>query len=53
MLERHGSRRNVRIPMMVYDCDLIADIDYVRVVLMNYREDGITPFVTIWKHGLN
>lgn len=22
------------------------------VVLMNYREDGITPFVTVWKHGL-
>lgn len=22
------------------------------VVLMNYREDGVTPFVTIWKHGL-
>jgi hypothetical protein len=23
------------------------------VVLMNYREDGVTPFVTIWKHGLS
>ena len=23
-----------------------------RVVLLNYREDGITPFVTIWKYGL-
>jgi len=22
------------------------------VVLLNYREDGITPFITIWKHGL-
>ncbi|KEZ45394.1 hypothetical protein SAPIO_CDS1681 [Scedosporium apiospermum] len=22
------------------------------VVLLNYREDGITPYVTIWKHGL-
>ncbi|KAF4637886.1 hypothetical protein G7Y89_g193 [Cudoniella acicularis] len=22
------------------------------VVLMNYREDGSTPFVTVWKHGL-
>jgi len=21
-------------------------------ILMNYREDGITPYVTIWKHGL-
>jgi len=23
------------------------------VVLLNYREDGITPFVTVWKHGLS
>lgn len=23
------------------------------VVLMNYREDGTTPFVTLWKHGLS
>jgi len=23
-----------------------------RVVLMNYREDGVTPYVTVWKHGL-
>ncbi|KAK7538905.1 microtubule/calcium-binding protein [Phyllosticta citricarpa] len=22
------------------------------VILLNYREDGITPFVIIWKHGL-
>lgn len=22
------------------------------VVLLNYREDGITPFVIIWKYGL-
>lgn len=22
------------------------------VVLLNYREDGITPFITVWKHGL-
>jgi len=22
------------------------------IVLMNYREDGTTPFVTVWKHGL-
>ncbi|KAL1296740.1 hypothetical protein AAFC00_000210 [Neodothiora populina] len=23
------------------------------VILLNYREDGVTPFVTIWKHGLS
>lgn len=22
------------------------------VVLLNYREDGVTPYVTIWKHGI-
>ncbi|KFX87160.1 hypothetical protein V490_08488 [Pseudogymnoascus sp. VKM F-3557] len=22
------------------------------VALMNYREDGVTPFITVWKHGL-
>ena len=26
-------------------------IDY-RVILLNYREDGVTPYVTVWKHGL-
>lgn len=26
--------------------------NYRRVVLLNYREDGITPYVTVWKHGL-
>lgn len=23
-----------------------------RVILLNYREDGVTPYVTIWKHGV-
>jgi hypothetical protein len=22
------------------------------VVLLNYREDGVTPYVTVWKHGV-
>ncbi|RKF64027.1 Translationally-controlled tumor protein-like protein [Erysiphe neolycopersici] len=22
-------------------------------VLLNYRDDGITPYVTVWKHGLS
>ena len=22
------------------------------VILLNYRDDGVTPFVTVWKHGL-
>lgn len=27
--------------------------DFGRVVLMNYRDDGVTPYVIIWKHGLS
>ncbi|KAK7187782.1 hypothetical protein DPSP01_010832 [Paraphaeosphaeria sporulosa] len=23
------------------------------VILLNYREDGVTPYVTVWKHGLD
>lgn len=23
-----------------------------RVVLLNYREDGVTPYMTFWKDGL-
>ncbi|KAH6644504.1 translationally controlled tumor protein-like protein [Boeremia exigua] len=23
------------------------------IVLLNYREDGTTPYVTVWKHGLS
>ena len=23
-----------------------------RNVLLNFREDGVTPFFTVWKHGL-
>jgi len=23
------------------------------VILLNYREDGVTPYVTVWKHGLS
>lgn len=43
--------------MYVLSCSLynlrlvLTSID--RVVFLNYREDGITPYVTIWKHGLS
>ncbi|KAF2815963.1 microtubule/calcium-binding protein [Mytilinidion resinicola] len=23
------------------------------VILLNYREDGVTPYVTVWKHGVS
>ncbi|KAM0352410.1 hypothetical protein ACHAPU_002077 [Fusarium lateritium] len=23
------------------------------VVLLNYREDGVTPYITVWKHGVS
>ena len=29
-----------------------ANDRFNRVVFLNYREDGITPYVIIWKHGL-
>ena len=32
--------------------ELPANITVVRHVLIDFREDGITPFATIWKHGL-
>lgn len=25
---------------------------FCRIVLMNYREDGVTPYVIVWQHGL-
>ena len=36
----------------MYGVVLVADFS-LRVVLLNYREDGVTPYVTIWKHGLS
>lgn len=24
-----------------------------RIALLNYREDGVTPYITVWKHGLS
>jgi hypothetical protein len=27
-------------------------INVNRVVLLNYREDGVTPYVIVWKHGV-
>lgn len=24
-----------------------------RLVFVNYREDGMTPYFTFWKHGMN
>jgi hypothetical protein len=31
---------------------LEQDLTGCRVVLLNYREDGVTPYVTVWKHGV-
>lgn len=31
----------------------MVDTDRVnRIVLLNYREDGTTPYIVVWKHGL-
>ncbi|TQS35608.1 hypothetical protein Golomagni_03968 [Golovinomyces magnicellulatus] len=35
------------------DPDAILDTsDSIRVILLNYREDQVTPYITIWKDGL-
>jgi len=31
---------------------LSPQTELCRVILLNYREDGVTPYVTVWKHGL-
>jgi hypothetical protein len=23
------------------------------IILLNYREDGTTPYIIVWKHGLD
>jgi len=30
----------------------VSDYFLTSVVLLNYREDGVTPYITIWKAGL-
>jgi hypothetical protein len=30
----------------------VANVCPSRIVLLNYREDGITPYIIVWKHGL-
>lgn len=41
---------------MECECFLLCRLDVTliccRVVLLNYREDGTTPYVVVWKHGL-
>ena len=39
--------------MSVYqDIVMVKLTNKIRVVLLNYREDGITPYITVWKYGL-
>ncbi|KAI0128382.1 translationally-controlled tumor protein, partial [Xylariales sp. AK1849] len=30
-----------------------SENDDQQVLLLNYREDGVTPYFTVWKHGLS
>lgn len=31
----------------------VAEVNRLhRIALLNYREDGTTPYITVWKHGL-
>lgn len=34
--------------LLLIDCAFFR----ARLVLLNFREDGVTPYVTVWKHGL-
>jgi hypothetical protein len=37
---------------MYYSKKTETDSNHYRIVLLNYREDGVTPYVIVWKHGL-
>jgi Translationally controlled tumour protein len=43
----------VAIPLLSYCLNVLLISFFYRVILLNYREDGITPYVTVWKHGLS
>ena len=38
-----------QLECFVRNCSLTQG---TRVVLLNYRDDGVTPYVIVWKHGL-
>lgn len=43
----------VVIPLLSNYLNFLLILFFCRVILLNYREDGITPYVTVWKHGLS
>ena len=38
--------------MLFYFEDANMSVLALRLVLVDFREDGLTPYLTIWKHGL-
>ena len=40
-------------PANIIDRVMADFLPSLRIVLLNYREDGITPYVIIWKDGLS
>ena len=43
----------VVIPLLSNYLIFLLILFFCRVILLNYRDDGITPYVTVWKHGLS
>jgi hypothetical protein len=43
----------VATPLLSNYLNVLLISFFYRVILLNYREDGITPYVTVWKHGLS
>jgi hypothetical protein len=38
-------------PLVAFDISFDANPSLLRHVLIDFREDGVTPFATVWKHG--
>ena len=43
----------VAISLLSNYLNVLLILFFYRVILLNYRDDGITPYVTVWKHGLS
>ena len=44
--------RYILTDRLMYQSAARTNASRVRLVLLNFREDGVTPYITIWKHGL-
>ena len=44
-------RKECAYMLRIAGCETWIDT-ICRLVYLNYREDGVTPYLIIWKHGL-